>query len=664
MATLLQRQFSNRAYWEKREREAREKYLRTEAQELAEIDRIYREMYQWCEDEINRFYGKYADAEGIDITEAKKRVAKEDVQAFEEQARKYVADRDFSTRANDELRLYNATMKINRLELLKAKIGLKLIDGTNQIDKYCGDKMNDRAMEELTRQAGILGRTITHADTVKRANEIVNATFYNATYSQRIWSHMDRLRSEISIQLQRGLIAGIGSREMARRIKQYAIIPNQSDAERLMVTELRRVQTDVAMDSYKDMGITQYMYMAVNPNACPECRKVNGKIYEVKGAEVGNPDHPLPPMHPRCVVPDTKIIAPGIEAITKSWYSGAVIEFTLSDGRRLTVSPNHIMLTARGWVRAQDITKSDYVISYRRGVEPFLEGNPTDNDGVPSIEQVFTALIETQGVVTASVPATAEHLKGDVVINTEIEVVRTDCELWGKLDASKRELLGNIGFIGAGEAAERTLNAYGPIAKCLLTLGLAADRVMRGLSITPLFLWRSMSCRELIRLRTTADYNARLRKTAVNHGTADTEAERKSVGTLAGIVKAYDFVRVKVLALVESFPKLNAIVCKHTPDGFGLTMKDFGELVDTFSSEVQLDNIVNIRRFNYVGHVYDTSSMVTLYTANGVITSNCHCTTAPYSDPDDYEAWLNFLESGGTTAEWDKMTPAEKRKWA
>lgn len=299
MATLLQRQFSNRAYWEKREREAREKYLRTEAEEIAEIDRIYREMYQWCEDEINRFYGKYADAEGIDITEAKKRVAKEDVQAFEEQAKKYVSDRDFSIRANDELRLYNATMKINRLELLKAKIGLKLIDGTNQIDKYCGDKMNDRAIAELTRQAGILGRTITHADTVKRANEIVNATFYNATYSQRIWSHMDRLRSEISIQLQRGLIAGIGSREMARNMrKQFDV--SRSDAERLMVTELRRVQTDVAMDSYKDMGITQYMYMAVNPNACPECRKVNGKIYDVKGAEVGNPDHPLPPMHPRC----------------------------------------------------------------------------------------------------------------------------------------------------------------------------------------------------------------------------------------------------------------------------------------------------------------------------------------------------------------------------
>ena len=299
MATLLQRQFSNRAYWEKREREAREKYLLTEAEELEEINRIYREMYRWCEDEINAFYGKYANAEGIDITEAKKRVAKEDVEAFQEQAKRYVEDRDFSDQANTELRLYNATMKINRLELLKAKIGLKLIDGTNEIDKYCGEKMTERAVDELTRQAGILGRTITQVDTLKRAKNIVGASFYNATYSQRIWSHMDRLKSEIAIQLQRGLIAGIGSREMARRLRESYDV-SQSDAHRLMVTELRRVQTDSAIDSYKAMGFSQYEYMAVNRNACPICRSLGGKVYDIEGAEVGNPDHPLPPMHPRC----------------------------------------------------------------------------------------------------------------------------------------------------------------------------------------------------------------------------------------------------------------------------------------------------------------------------------------------------------------------------
>ena len=299
MATLLQRQFSNRAYWEKREREAREKYLMTEAQELAEIDRIYREMYQWCEDEINRFYGKYAGIEGIDITDAMKRVTGLDIEQYQELAKQYVADRDFTPQANEEMRLYNATMRINRLELLKARIGLHMVGGINEIDQYCGDKMTERAMEEYARLAGILGEDVANIDTALRAKEIVNASFKNATYSQRIWSHQDRLRSMISVELQKGLIAGVGSRRMASNIKKQFNV-SQKDAERLMATELRRVQTDVAMDAYKAEGITQYEYMAVNPKACPLCRSFNGKIYEVKGAEVGNPEHPLPPMHPRC----------------------------------------------------------------------------------------------------------------------------------------------------------------------------------------------------------------------------------------------------------------------------------------------------------------------------------------------------------------------------
>ena len=33
-------------------------------------------------------------------------------------------DKEFSDKANAEMRLYNLTMKVNRLELLKAQIGL------------------------------------------------------------------------------------------------------------------------------------------------------------------------------------------------------------------------------------------------------------------------------------------------------------------------------------------------------------------------------------------------------------------------------------------------------------------------------------------------------------------------------------------------------------
>lgn len=300
MATIRKLwQERSRNYWQDREKLQRELYMKEEAQQQKEIERIYQDMYRWAEDEINRFYGKYADAEGIDITEAKKRVTQAEIEECERLAKQYVKDKDFSPRANAEMRLYNATMKINRLEMLKARIGLHLVDGINTLDEYYEKEITDRTRDEIERQAGILGETVSVADTTKRADNIVNASFFNATYSERIWSHQDRLRSMISIELQKGLIAGVGSREMARRIKKEFDV-SMSDAHRLMVTELRRIQTDVAMDSYKRSGVERYVYMAVNPRACPICKALNGKDYPVEGAEIANEEHPLPPMHPNC----------------------------------------------------------------------------------------------------------------------------------------------------------------------------------------------------------------------------------------------------------------------------------------------------------------------------------------------------------------------------
>lgn len=292
----LMRIKNNRRYWREREAIQREIYIRTEDDELSEINRIYDDMYKWAEREINAFYGKYASAEGIDITEAKRRVSKLDIEEYEKLAKQYVADRDFSDRANAEMRLYNATMRINRLELLKAQIGLKLVDGINEIDKHYERIATERATQELIRLSGILGNTLTDTETARTAQQIVNADFYNANFSERIWSHMDNLRSELSIELQKGLIAGIGSRQMASNLRKKFDV-SQRDALRLARTELRRVQTDVARDNYERNGITEYEYLAVNPSACPICRELDGRIFKVASMRAGLN---APPIHPNC----------------------------------------------------------------------------------------------------------------------------------------------------------------------------------------------------------------------------------------------------------------------------------------------------------------------------------------------------------------------------
>ena len=107
---------SSQEYWKNREEENRRKNQKTEAEYERELREIYDYMMDQIQREINGFYAKYAKQEGITLAEAKKRASKLDIEEYARKARKYVKEKDFSKEANDEMRLYNMTMKVNRLE--------------------------------------------------------------------------------------------------------------------------------------------------------------------------------------------------------------------------------------------------------------------------------------------------------------------------------------------------------------------------------------------------------------------------------------------------------------------------------------------------------------------------------------------------------------------
>lgn len=165
-------------YWKNREAEQRKHNIQDEAEYQKRIWEIYQNMIDEIEKEINGFYGKYASKEGITMAEAKKRAAKADIEALGRKAARYVKNKDFSAQANEEMRLYNLTMKVNRLELLKAQIGLEMVSGFDELQKYYNEILTERTMSEFERQAGILGKAI--QNNAKAAHAIVNASFHNA----------------------------------------------------------------------------------------------------------------------------------------------------------------------------------------------------------------------------------------------------------------------------------------------------------------------------------------------------------------------------------------------------------------------------------------------------------------------------------------------------
>ena len=291
----------NRRYWADREAEALKHYIKEEAAYDREIKRIYANMLDACQKEIDSFYTKYANAEGVSLAEAKKRVSKLEIAAYERKAAKYVKEKDFSKQANDEMRLYNATMKINRLEMLKANVGLEMIAGHDELEKFMGGILNGRTMDELTRQAGILGKTIRNNAT--KANAIVNGSFHNGTFSDRIWQYQDLMREELGKLLQQGLIQGKGARAIAKDLKKYwyGNDPRTGGGatycmERLMRTELARVQTEAQKQSFIRNGFTHYQFV-VNGGCCDICAALSGKHFRV---DKMMPGENAPPLHPHC----------------------------------------------------------------------------------------------------------------------------------------------------------------------------------------------------------------------------------------------------------------------------------------------------------------------------------------------------------------------------
>ena len=280
-------------YWAKRESEALKQRVTDEKEYDKRIKGIYSNMLTDVQTQINAFYGRYADSEGITLAEAKKRVSKLDIAAYERKAKKYVEQREFSKQANEEMRLYNATMRINRLEMLKANIGLELIAGHDELEQFMGGILKGRTEDELTRQAGILGKTI--KSNAQTANAILNASFHNATFSDRVWMYQDMLRDELDKVLQSGLIQGKNPRVLAREIKQK-FQASTYNAERLMRTELARVQTEAQKQAFERNGFDMYEFI-VNGGCCDICQGLSGKHFKVAKMMPGKN---APPMHPHC----------------------------------------------------------------------------------------------------------------------------------------------------------------------------------------------------------------------------------------------------------------------------------------------------------------------------------------------------------------------------
>ena len=290
----------SRTYWRKREELFAKRDIKADKALAKEVNEVLKDTKDAIQDEIDAFYTRYAEREGISIAEVNKRVAKMDIEKFASKAKKYVKDRDFSERANYELRIYNLKMKASRLELLKAQIDLQLIGGFSDIEKLIHQGAYEQAIEEYQRDAGILADSVSF-DVEKRVEQVLSGSYKLKdtptfkTFSDNIWLYKTELQNDLEKMLVRSFTRGENPRVMARELRDRFKVTGYQ-AERLARTETARMQTAIQRDSLEENGIKQYEYIA-EPTACRICGANDGKIFHLKDLVVGKN---ASPMHPSC----------------------------------------------------------------------------------------------------------------------------------------------------------------------------------------------------------------------------------------------------------------------------------------------------------------------------------------------------------------------------
>ncbi|HFR3774530.1 TPA: minor capsid protein [Streptococcus suis] len=283
-------------YWKKR----------IEAEQLAkmergatlgdEMDRLYSYHFNELEKEIRAFEQRYADKNGLSLSEVKARVDDFDVKAFEGKARRYVAEKNFSARANSELALYNLKMKTNRLALLQYQLDLELVALAEDERQLTERFLNDEFIKAIETQSGLLGRSVLSASQIGTvAQAVLNTPFKDVVWSERIWQRQNALREVVARMTERLLLQGKNPTTMVSQLRKEFDV-SASEAKRLAVTEGARVATEGQKQAYIANGYDEYEFIA-EPSACRICAKLDGKIFKVKDME---PGENAAPIHPWC----------------------------------------------------------------------------------------------------------------------------------------------------------------------------------------------------------------------------------------------------------------------------------------------------------------------------------------------------------------------------
>ena len=223
-----------------------------------------------------------------------------------------------------------------------------------------------------------------------------------------------------------------------------------------------------------------YKILAIG-STCPICSAYEGRVYSKSGTDPNYPPlaaafgkiDPAGPddlsnsflnIHPNCLVPGGLVLAEGLMSESRRPYDGEVVTLETSSGNRITVTPNHPVLTDRGFIAAGLLEEGQKIIE-ASGKYTGLFGEAPNDINIPTgLEEIFHSLVSSGGGAACSVVGSVEQFHGDGVPDSKVDIVFADGSGISKRDPVISQKLTEKD-LPAGHLRRPVLLRKGPLAE-------------------------------------------------------------------------------------------------------------------------------------------------------------------------------------------------------
>lgn len=473
----------------------------------------------------------------------------------------------------------------------------------------------------------------------------------------------------LKASLAEGLDAGESIPQLAERVNAVMGERIRSSPETIARTECVSSSNAATLLSWREAGdiVGGKTWLAtLDPRTRPEHAAAHGQTVKLDepfivggerldfpGDDAGSAGNVI-----QCFPGDTLInISSPIQAAVMRPYSGDVVTIRTSGGKQLTGTPNHPILTRRGWIALGKLMQGDYLVCDSTDEEigatnPNPQGMPTE------IGQVFH-LLEMAGELKR-VLGSNPQFHGDGM-NGEVDIVLASRLLWDRIEALIDKPCSQNVF-AVPDVLKGNLATDCSQLQFLQFAGMPLDGGMSGSGQAHTFIGRGLSHAGVHGAASVSGLDASLQQSPPNDGATDTELASQGLFRSPGNISLNHGGNVKYAPSFERWlfpfvgrpkgtggagtlrplfwgkaahPENHSLSLATDRDtGLNQVSPDNGTTDTIFDGKggfgytgpVLFDQVISIETQPFHGPVYNLQTEYGYYTANGIIVHNCRCT--------------------------------------